>query len=378
MRAPRPAFLVGAVLVASVLVAGTLAVLVTRDPGPSPAGQPGSTPLPSSTTAIDATDFLDAYVDDDGRVVRRDQGGDTVSEGQAYAMLVALVARDQERFDRVWRWTQDNLRRDDGLFSWRWQDGQVVDPSSASDAEVDVARALVVAADVFGDAAYRQQGIEVGDALLDHETVEVPDGRLLVAGQWATQAPYRFNPSYVSPATTTLLGEASGDPRWAELERGSRAAVQALVADGSLPPNWAEVDEDGSVRAVPSPDGTAPQYGYDAARTLLRHAESCVPADRAIAAGAARTIGRDGRAPVAAHDLAGSPQTDVASPLATVAQAAGLAAAGDGTGARELVVRGGEQQQEAPTYYGDAWTVLGPALLEDPDLGGCPLLGGDR
>lgn len=377
MRAARPAALWGGLLALTLLVAGALAVLVTRDDrGSGPAA--GSVPLPSRTTEIEAADFLDTYVDGDGRVVRRDQGGDTVSEGQAYAMLVALVARDEDRFDTVWGWTQANLARDDGLFSWRWADGQVVDPSSASDAEVDIARALVVAADVFDDPTYRDAGVEVGQALLDHETVEVPEGRLLVAGQWATQAPYRFNPSYVSPVTTTLLAEASGDPRWEQLEEGSRAAVQALVADGSLPPNWAEVDEDGAVRAVPSPDGTGPQYGYDAARTLLRHAESCDPVDQEVAADAARTIARDGRSPVAAHDLAGSPQTDVASPLATLAQAAGLAAGDDDGGARDLVRRAGEQQQAAPTYYGDAWTVLGPALLEDPVLGGCPLLRGTQ
>lgn len=378
MRGPRTLALWGGLLALTVLVAGGLAVLVTRGQVAPGADAPGSTPLPSETTNIDATDFLDAYVDDDGRVVRRDQGGDTVSEGQAYGMLVALVADDQDRFDAIWAWTQDNLGRDDGLFSWRWQDGQVVDPSSASDAEVDVARALVVAADVFDDPSYRAAGVAVGRALLDHETVEVPEGRLLVAGQWATEAPYRFNPSYVSPATTSLLGEASGDPRWTELERGSRAAVEALVEDGSLPPNWAEVDESGQVRTVPSPDGTGPQYGYDAARTLLRHAESCVAADREIAAAAARAIARDGRDAVAAHDLAGSPQTDVTSPLTTMAQAAGYAAAGDDTRARALVREAGKQQQAAPTYYGDAWTVLGPALLEDPALGGCPPLGDGR
>jgi endo-1,4-beta-D-glucanase Y len=63
--------------------------------------------------------FLDRYVEDDGRVVRHDQGGDTVSEGQAYALLLAVAADDEERFARVWRWTDANLRRHDGLLAWR-------------------------------------------------------------------------------------------------------------------------------------------------------------------------------------------------------------------------------------------------------------------
>jgi endoglucanase len=47
--------------------------------------------------------FLGAYLDAGGRVVRRDQGGDTVSEGQAYAMLVAAATGDRQRFDLAWQ-----------------------------------------------------------------------------------------------------------------------------------------------------------------------------------------------------------------------------------------------------------------------------------
>jgi endo-1,4-beta-D-glucanase Y len=361
------------VLVVSVGVAAVLALAVTRDGG-TPAGDDESTPLAARSTALDSQTFLDTYVEDDGRVVRLDQGGDTVSEGQAYGMLIALDAGDAERFDAMWSWTRSNLGRDDGLISWRWQDGQVVDPSSASDADLDMARALLLAAEAFGEPQYTEDGVALGEAILEHETVPVPDGLLLVAGQWATEAPYSFNPSYVSPVATTLLGEVTGDPRWAELERGSRTAVQALMANGELPPNWAEASEDGAVRPAPSPDGSGVAYGYDAARTLLRHAEACAPEDRELAVAGAAVVARGGSDPVAVYDLAGSPQSDVASPLSTMAQAAGFAAAGDPERALAAIELASRQQQQAPTYYGDAWTVLAPALLTNPDLGGCPPL----
>lgn len=58
-------------------------------------------------------------VDPDGRVVRHDQGGDTVSEGQAYAMLVAVAVGDHDTFTRVWAWTQQHLRRPAETLSWR-------------------------------------------------------------------------------------------------------------------------------------------------------------------------------------------------------------------------------------------------------------------
>ncbi|MFL6198886.1 MAG: glycosyl hydrolase family 8 [Thermoanaerobaculia bacterium] len=67
--------------------------------------------------------FLDRYATSEGRVQRIDQGGDTVGEGQAYGMLIAAASGDSGRFDAIWKWTKDNLRRKDGLISFLWKDG---------------------------------------------------------------------------------------------------------------------------------------------------------------------------------------------------------------------------------------------------------------
>jgi len=42
------------------------------------------------------SEFLDKYAESDGRVVRRDEGGDVVSEGQSYGMLIAAALGDQK------------------------------------------------------------------------------------------------------------------------------------------------------------------------------------------------------------------------------------------------------------------------------------------
>lgn len=371
---PRPTRLLVwiGVAVVSILVAGVLAVAVTRHgTGSSPGAE--STPLAARSTKIDARSFLKTYVTG-GRVVRRDQGGDTVSEGQAYALLIALGAKDQAAFDSLWRWTSQHLRRSDGLLSWRWQNGAVVDPSSAADADLDTARALVLGGKAFGNPSYTRAGVALGKAILDHETVTTPAGLVLVAGQWATNAPYAFNPSYISPVATRLLDTASKDPRWSQVDRGSRAALAQLTQGGRLPPDWAQIDPDGKARPVAGPGGQPVQYSYDAARTVLRHAESCERSDHAIARDIAQIVARSGRPPVAAYDVAGSPQTTNTSPLVTIAQAAGAAAAHQDRQAISEIRRAGDQQQQSPTYYGDAWTVLGPMLLTDPALGGCPSL----
>ncbi|MGH9084316.1 MAG: glycosyl hydrolase family 8, partial [Acidimicrobiales bacterium] len=109
----------------------------------------------------DGRRFVSSYVDDDGRVVRHDHGGDTVSEGQAYGMLVAVALRDRPTFDAVWRWTEVNLQRPDGLLSWRWEDGEVVGEEPAADADLDAAWALALAADLWPDGRYREAGARI-------------------------------------------------------------------------------------------------------------------------------------------------------------------------------------------------------------------------
>src|SRR5262249_137105 len=96
----------------------------------------------SSKPRNDETAFLNPFVGANGRVVRRDQGGDTVSEGQAYAMLIAVATGRRSTFERVWRWTRVHLQRPDGLLSWHWQDGKVSDAQPAADADLDAAHAL--------------------------------------------------------------------------------------------------------------------------------------------------------------------------------------------------------------------------------------------
>ncbi len=343
----------------------------TTPPGPSADAGPPPAELRTYTAEEAGRAFLDGYVQDDGRVVRTDQGGDTVSEGQAYAMLVAVALGDAETFDAVWAWTQDNLRRADGLLSWRW-DGRVIDPSSASDADLDAARALVLAGESFGEPGYTTAGVDLGRALLDLETVQTAAGRILTAGQWAMTEPYAYNPSYASPGATAALAAASGDPRWAELDAGSRAVTAALLREAPLPPDWAQVHADGTVEAMPGAQGRGQsvRYGYDAARTPIRMAESCDPADRALAAAMVDALDRGGD--VAELDLGGSPLGEGGSVVAAVAQAAAVAASGDTGRAVEELVDGDRLAQLSPSYYGAAWAALGRLVLTDDVLGECP------
>lgn len=384
MTKKTKALLAAAVVVALAVTAGIASLVVGGSGGPSTdqagagadaTGTPGTgTPTPQARTATEiGEDFLVDYVDDDGRVVRRDQGDDTVSEGQAYGMLVAVAVGDEKRFDAIWSWTKDELVRPDGLLAWQWKDGAVVDDMPASDADVDAARALVLAGSTFDRPDLTTSGVDLGTDVLDEMTVSTDVGRILLPGPWAMgPGPWSYNPSYASPATFAQLGEASGDPRWAELEAGSRAVTTNILASTALPSDWAQVQQDGTTVPLPSADGSSGsvQYSYDAGRLALRYAESCQPEDVALAASMATVLQRYDELPMQL-DLGGQSVGSDQSPLAYAARAAAEASDGQHDRAAADLRTADDLSQSTPTYYGSAWAALAALQLEGTSLGAC-------
>lgn len=350
--------------------AGIIAVATTTaaTEGIAPTASASVSPIARSQAAA----FLRTWTDD-GRVVRRDQAGDTVSESQAYGLLAAVIAHDEPSFSEIWGWTRDHLQRGDGLLAWRWDDGRVVDEEPASDADLDTARALVLAGARFHRSDWTRAGIRLGDRILEDLTVVTPLGRILLPGLWAKTAPYSYNPSYASPAAFDVLGKASGDPRWTELDKGSDAVTSALLDATPLPPDWAQVGEDGSVHPLAPPQGGAVVFGYDAARLPLWYAESCSADDRALAARLLPTLDRE-RRPGAQLDLGGGAMADSTSPLMLAARAAAENASGRGDAGVADLAAARRLADQTHTYYGDAWSMLSTAMFPASGrspLGGC-------
>jgi endoglucanase len=317
--------------------------------------------------------FLDTYVAEDGRVRRIDQGDDTVGEGQAYGMLLAAAVGDEDRFDSIWGWTKDNIRRPDGLLSFLWKDGKVADPEPASDADVDAARALLVASCRFKRDDLRDEALKLGAAILANETASFQGSPVLVGGPWARN-PIILNPSYFSPATFAALGTATSDGKWGSLSASGRSVTEILMPNaGSLPPDWASV-KGGKPVPIGTPDnpGGTPAYGFDAARTLVRMAEDPDPAGQRIAAQAWPAF--EGRKPAEIpieHDLSGKPTGGTQHPMALVAAAGAAQAAGKTKEAARLLDAADAPDKRAPTYYGAAWAALGRIMLTTTALD-CP------
>lgn len=329
---------------------------------------------PHSRARAAAAAFLDDYVSPEGRVIRHDQGGDTVSEGQAYGMLVAAGMADEERFRTIWSWTAAELQREDGLLAWRWADGAVTDRNPAADADLVAAGALVLAGERFDDPSLVAEGRKLSAAVLEHEVATYGRADVLVAGPWAT--PWRVvNPSYLVLPLMSRLYRA-GEWGWRDVAASSRHLLAQVTAEPPhLVPDWATVSADGTALAPRgAPGGGEALSGYEAGRAYVQLAVDCDPAGRELAARAWPHFAResaDGGTVNAAYRLDGSGATTATHPLALVAAAASARAAGDEAASRALLDRADELQARHPTYYGAAWIAIGRLWLDTDLLGGC-------
>jgi endoglucanase len=323
----------------------------------------------------DASAFLARYLRSDGRLARLDQGNDTVSAGQAQAMLITVAVGDRRRFARAWAWTQRHLVRSDHLLASRWSAGRIVDAQPASDADLDAARALLLAAQRFNAPRYGLAGLQIGRAVLARETAVRGRVRLLLAGPWA-RTRGTVNPGYWAPRTLTLLAAATHDRRYKQLERGVITLATALMAPAPhLPPDWGAVSASGSIAATAAPPGhpfALRQYSLEAARLPIRFEEACDAQSRAIAASVWPFFATQSPARIgAAYALNGTLTNPEQAAVTLIAAAAAAQAAGQPSARDALFAQAETINARFPTYYGSAWIALGRIELTTSLLGSC-------
>lgn len=223
--------------------------------------------------------YIRAFIEPNGRVHRPLHSGDTVSEGQAYALLMASLMGDRKTFDMVMEWTEENLSRQghagDHLLAWHWEQGKgVTDWNSAADGDVDYGLALILAHKKWGDDMYLQKARLVLADILRLESTVVDGKRYLLPGTWGSaNGSYVINPSYLSPAHFRVFAAVTGDSRWLDVIEGSYHIILTVSRrfDGKtgigLVPDWIAVGPDGDFATA---QGFSEHSGWDAVRIPWR------------------------------------------------------------------------------------------------------------
>lgn len=219
------------------------------------------------------TSFRDRFVLPEGRVLDSGNGGVSHSEGQSYGLIFAEAAGDRETFERIWRWTDRALARQDvRLFSWRYDpraEPTVADLNNATDGELMIAWALMRAARRWREPAYAQAAGEIRAAVAAHLIVEAAVGPVLLPGLAGFQkdASVTLNPSYyVWPALDAFaLAEPEG-PWTGLIAAGEGLLLKARFGAHGLPSDWVSVSAVGGVSPA---KGWPTRFSYDAIRVPL-------------------------------------------------------------------------------------------------------------
>lgn len=265
------------------LFAATGARAQTAAPEFAPAKAPrlglDSRPLPLGG-ALKAPAMWQAYkarfVTEHGRVVDTGNNFISHSEGQGYAMLLAVAANDRAAFDRLWSWTRANLMvRHDQLIAWRWEPARrppVADINNATDGDMLVAWALAEAGEFWGDMSYRVAGrriaVELARKLVLFKT---KFGAILlpaVAGFHAEERPDGpvINLSYYIFPAFARLKLVAPEVDWPGLTQTGLDLLDATrVSEETLPPDWLSLK---NWTAQPA-EGFPPQFSYNAVRIPL-------------------------------------------------------------------------------------------------------------
>jgi endo-1,4-beta-D-glucanase Y len=204
----------------------------------------------------------------------------TTSEGQSYAMLRAVWSNDKNTFNGVWAWTHDHFqyRTQDKLFSWQYiKDGNTFkmgDTASASDADQDIAMALLMAYDKWGDQKYLDAAKPIISDIWRQEVVNVNGSYYLTSGSGAERPDgYLVNPSYLSPAYYSIFAQVDPTHPWNQLSTDSYNLLNRLSNNNQLPPNWILIKKlTGEISSASQyvTDKDQNDYGYDAFRVFYR------------------------------------------------------------------------------------------------------------
>lgn len=216
-------------------------------------------------TGVTAADALAAYgplkdlvkaCGSNGSYVANGSGTEGVSEGIGYGMLAAVANNDQATFDALWKFykaTPDGTGS--GLMNWKTTCNggsiQVTGANSATDADEDVAMALLQASCTFTGGSY------AADAKLQIGRVKGEVGKPGDAWNGSCQ-----NPSYQAPGYYRAFAAFTGDSSWTGIADAAYTNVLNSSANAStgLIPNW--------ISACDNSVGN--YYGYESYRAPWR------------------------------------------------------------------------------------------------------------
>lgn len=209
----------------------------------------------------------------DGRIVDTGNGSVSHTEGQGFAMLMAVANNDKATFDKLWQWTDRTLKnKDNGLFYWRYnpvEPNPVADKNNATDGDVLIAWALLKAGNRWHNGSYSSASDAITKALIARNVISYAGYRVMLPGAngFNLNSEIVLNPSYFIFPAWQAFADRSHLQVWRELiQDGQRLLGKMGSGKANLPTDWVSLEASGEL--VPS-KAWPPRMSYDAIRIPL-------------------------------------------------------------------------------------------------------------
>lgn len=209
----------------------------------------------------------------DGRIIDTGNNNISHSEGQGFAMLVAVANNDRETFNKLWLWTKQTLQnKNDGLFYWRYNPASadpIVDKNNASDGDTLIAWALLQAEARWQDKQYGKESDKITKALLTHMVIDYAGYKVMLPGKkgFNHNSDIVLNPSYFVFPAWAAFAKRSHLQSWQTLLKDSQTLLSHMgLGVANLPTDWVALRADGQLS--PAKDWP-PRMSYDAIRIPL-------------------------------------------------------------------------------------------------------------
>ncbi|MBX4189854.1 hypothetical protein KW791_00970 [Candidatus Parcubacteria bacterium] len=234
------------------------------------------------------SNYKKTYVDVSGCTVDPSRENATTSEGQSYTMLRAVWSDDKDTFDLSWQCAKTKLQKPNALFAWLYGKTpqgnygvrtDIGGNNAASDADSDIALALLFAYERWGDSTYLSAARPIIQSIWNNEVISIKGVPYLAANDLEKRETDTVvvNPSYFAPYSYRIFATMDPAHNWSGLVDSSYEVLRVSMADGldknhtvGLPPDWVLIDpQSGEIK--PGNVGTlTTNYSFDAMRIPWR------------------------------------------------------------------------------------------------------------
>jgi endo-1,4-beta-D-glucanase Y len=233
--------------------------------------------------------YRQQFIQQDGRVIDFQASDRSTSEGQAYAMLRAVLINDSYTFAQTLNWAEKNLIRldetgksTDQLWAWKWGKNEagkwgLIDRNFASDADIDAITALILASRRWQRSEYLQLAREKLMDLWNYSTTVQGGKRYFLPGPKEAFVPspntIYLNPSYFAPYAFRLFAQVDPNRDWLSLVNSSYQVLEksSQVSSVGLPSDWIALDtKTGKYEPLPDSSPLKSVYSFDAYRVWWR------------------------------------------------------------------------------------------------------------